>query len=84
MCARSCTHIYDVRKRKGVVVYLNVNNNNDIQNNDIYNRQLPDNFKTISKIYIVCAGIYFDLKKQGVLPQYCLSTKGVLSYLKSV
>ena len=36
MCARSCAHIYDVRKRKGVVVYLNVNNNNDIQNNDIY------------------------------------------------
>lgn len=36
VCARSCTHIYDVRKRKGVVIYLNVNNNNDIQNNDIY------------------------------------------------
>ena len=36
MCARSRTHIYDVRKRKGVVIYLNVNNNNDIQNNDIY------------------------------------------------
>ena len=36
MCARSCTHIYDVRKRKGVVIYLNVYNNNDIQNNDIY------------------------------------------------
>lgn len=35
MCARSCAHIYDARKRKGVVV-LNVNNNNDIQNNDIY------------------------------------------------
>ena len=30
MCARSCAHIYDVRKRKGVVLYLNVNNNNDI------------------------------------------------------
>ena len=36
VCARSCTHIYDVRKRKGVVIHLNVNNNNDIQNNDIY------------------------------------------------
>ena len=36
MCARPCTHIYDVRKRKGVVIHLNVNNNNDIQNNDIY------------------------------------------------
>ncbi len=39
MCARSCAHIYDVRKRKGVVVHLhgyNVNNNNDIQNNDLY------------------------------------------------
>lgn len=22
MCARSCAHIYDARKRKGVVVYL--------------------------------------------------------------
>jgi hypothetical protein len=36
-----------------------------------------------SCLEVVCAGIYFDLKKQGVLPQYCLSTKGVLSYLKS-
>ena len=31
---------------------------------------------------VVCVGIYFDLPNGGVLPSYCLSTKGVLSYLK--
>ena len=31
---------------------------------------------------VVCAGIYFDLKNKGYSLSACLSTKGVLSYLK--
>jgi len=50
VCARSCAHIYDVRKRKGVVVYLNVNNNNDIQNNDIYIYTHTHNYKAMHTI----------------------------------
>ena len=50
MCARSCAHIYDARKRKGVVVYLNVNNNNDIQNNDIYIYTHTHNYKAMHTI----------------------------------
>lgn len=31
---------------------------------------------------VVCAVLYFDLIKGGLLPSYCLSTKVVLAYLK--
>ena len=35
-----------------------------------------------SCLEVVCAGIYFDLPNGGYSLSTCLSTKGVLSYLK--